>query len=245
MASSSPCHRRSYPTDLTDAQWQLIQPLLPPPSSNGRPEKHPRQEIVNAIFYVARNGCAWRLLPHDPPGRRWSAGCDTGHPTAPSTVSTTRCATGYVTIRAATRWSQPASSTHTSVKGADTVGAQTRGYDAGKRSNSPFTSHRGRHPRTTEAGAGHLCRYPATPPPHSGCCQQLRFVMASVLAIFADGGYAGRLVAYARDRLHLTRVPHFSGGFQPPMLAGASRVRWRCRGWWGCRVGRGSGVGGR
>lgn len=55
------------PPCLTDAQWQLIQPLLPPPSSNGRPDKHPRREIVNAIFYVARTGCAWRLLPHDLP----------------------------------------------------------------------------------------------------------------------------------------------------------------------------------
>ena len=67
MATPSPCHRPFYPTDLTDAQWQQIQPLLPPPSSNGRPEKHPRQEIVNANHCAERTGCAWRLLPHDLP----------------------------------------------------------------------------------------------------------------------------------------------------------------------------------
>ncbi len=54
---------KRYPTDLTDAQWALIEPLLPPPATGGRPEKHPRREIVNAILYLDRAGCAWRLLP--------------------------------------------------------------------------------------------------------------------------------------------------------------------------------------
>jgi transposase len=58
---SQPAKR--YPTDLTDAQWSLIEPLLPAPASGGRPEKHPRREIVNAILYLDRAGCAWRLLP--------------------------------------------------------------------------------------------------------------------------------------------------------------------------------------
>jgi transposase len=46
-------------TDLTAAQWSLIEPSLPPPNLNGRHEKHPRREIVNAILYVLRTGCAW------------------------------------------------------------------------------------------------------------------------------------------------------------------------------------------
>ena len=60
-------HRTSYSTDLTDDQWKNMEPLVPPPKSGGRPIKYERREIVNAIFYVSRTGCAWRLLPHDLP----------------------------------------------------------------------------------------------------------------------------------------------------------------------------------
>ncbi len=56
-----------YPSDLTDAQWELIEPLLPEPNTGGRPEKHSRREIVNAILYVVRSGCPWRYLPTDLP----------------------------------------------------------------------------------------------------------------------------------------------------------------------------------
>src|SRR3712207_6566401 len=61
--------RTAYPTDLTDAQWEAIQAVLPKPKGckSGRPPKYPRREICNAIFYQARAGCAWRLLPHDLP----------------------------------------------------------------------------------------------------------------------------------------------------------------------------------
>ena len=59
--------RRAYPTDLTDAQWALLEPLIPPPKPGGRPAKHPRREIVNAMLYVLRGGIAWRLLPHEFP----------------------------------------------------------------------------------------------------------------------------------------------------------------------------------
>src|SRR5680860_377591 len=81
MATSMCESRPAYATDLTPAQWKLIDPLLAPPNLAGRYEKHPRREIVNAIFYVLRTGCAWRHLPHDLPPwqtvywhfRRWSA----------------------------------------------------------------------------------------------------------------------------------------------------------------------------
>jgi transposase len=48
--------RRGYPSDLTDAQWALVESLLPEPNTDGRREKHPRREIVNAILYVVRSG---------------------------------------------------------------------------------------------------------------------------------------------------------------------------------------------
>ncbi len=59
--------RRAYPTDLTDAQWAILEPHVPTPKPGGRPAKHPRREIVNAMLYVLRGGIAWRLLPHEFP----------------------------------------------------------------------------------------------------------------------------------------------------------------------------------
>ncbi len=59
--------RAIYPTDLTDSQWTILEPLVPPPKPGGRPAKYPRREVINAICYVLRTGCAWRLLPHDLP----------------------------------------------------------------------------------------------------------------------------------------------------------------------------------
>jgi putative transposase len=62
--------RRVYSTDLTDAEWRRLEPLVPAPRPGGRPAKYPRREIVKAIFYLLRTGCSWRLLPHDfPPWR--------------------------------------------------------------------------------------------------------------------------------------------------------------------------------
>src|SRR4028118_253160 len=66
-----------YETDLTDADWALIEPLMPEPRQRGRPRAWPLREIVNAIFYVLRGGIAWRLIPKDLPPRttvyRWFA----------------------------------------------------------------------------------------------------------------------------------------------------------------------------
>lgn len=59
-----------YPSDLTDEQWQLIEPSLPPPSRVGRPREICRRQVVNAILYVNRTGCQWRQLPHDFPNWR-------------------------------------------------------------------------------------------------------------------------------------------------------------------------------
>src|ERR687894_167307 len=62
--------RTRYPTDLTDAQWKLIDPHVPKPKPGGRPAKYTRREVVNAILYQTRNGCVWRALPHDLPAYR-------------------------------------------------------------------------------------------------------------------------------------------------------------------------------
>lgn len=75
--------RQPYNTDLTDAQWALIEPLIPPAKSQhgrGRQRTVNLREVINAILYLNRTGCSWQLLPHDfpPPKtvyqyyRRWT-----------------------------------------------------------------------------------------------------------------------------------------------------------------------------
>lgn len=59
--------QQRYYTDLSDAEWILIQPYVPERQPRGRPWTHSRREILNAIFYIIRSGCAWRLLPRDLP----------------------------------------------------------------------------------------------------------------------------------------------------------------------------------
>ena len=59
--------RRAYPTDLSDEEWAILQPLVPEANPGGRPRAHHTRELLDAIFCVVRGGCAWRLLPHDFP----------------------------------------------------------------------------------------------------------------------------------------------------------------------------------
>ena len=73
--------REAYPTDLSDAEWAILEPLVPPAEPGGRPRSVEVREVVNGIRYVLRSGAAWRLLPHDLPPwqtcyayfRRWQA----------------------------------------------------------------------------------------------------------------------------------------------------------------------------
>jgi putative transposase len=61
--------RKPYPTDLSDNEWNYIEPHMPASKGYGRPRLHSPREILDAIFYILRTGCQWRLLPHDFP--RW------------------------------------------------------------------------------------------------------------------------------------------------------------------------------
>lgn len=59
--------RAAYPTDLSDAQWALIEPFMPVSKPVGRKIEVSVREVVNAILYVSRAGCQWDMLPHDFP----------------------------------------------------------------------------------------------------------------------------------------------------------------------------------
>lgn len=181
----------------------MIEPLLPPPSTGGRQEKHPRQEIVNAIFYLLRTGCSWRQLPTDfPPWEtvywhfkrlRADGTVDRVHDRLRDRL---RDAAGRdPMVSAAIIDAQ-------SVKGADTIGAASRGYDAGKKTNG-----RKRHVVVDTAGLLLLVMVTAASVQDrdggARALERLRFRMPSVTAVWADGGYAGRLVVYARQVLRV------------------------------------------
>ena len=59
--------REAYPTDLNDTEWARIAPYLPSNYSTGAPRKVPWREVLKGIFYITKNGCTWRNLPHDLP----------------------------------------------------------------------------------------------------------------------------------------------------------------------------------
>jgi putative transposase len=65
--------RLTYTSDLTDEEWQILEPLLPPEKPGGPPRKYPMREVLNGIQCVLRAGCAWRLMPHDLP--QWQTAC--------------------------------------------------------------------------------------------------------------------------------------------------------------------------
>ena len=60
-------NRKPYPSDLTDAQWELLAPFIPAPAADSPREPIDRREIVNGIQYMLRTGCSWRQMPHDLP----------------------------------------------------------------------------------------------------------------------------------------------------------------------------------
>lgn len=63
--------RKAYTTDLNDNEWRLLEPYMPKPKLTGRPREHSLREILNAIFYITKSGCVWRLLPNDFP--KWQS----------------------------------------------------------------------------------------------------------------------------------------------------------------------------
>ena len=60
--------RQQYPSDLTDEQWAIVEPIIPPAEQSprgGRPRQVDRREVLNTVFSLNRSGCQWEMLPHD------------------------------------------------------------------------------------------------------------------------------------------------------------------------------------
>lgn len=199
---------RRYPSDCTDAEWALIEPLLPVPACQtplgGRPEKHPRRLIVDAIRYVTDNGIKWRALPADfPPWKtvhgfftRWAK---TG------VIDHIRDRLREQLRRNAGRNAQPSAGAidSQSVRAAPTVGTPTRGYDAGKRING-----RKRHIAVDTMGLLLVVMVSAASlqdrPAARLLLPLLRAAQRGIRLIWADGGYSGTLPEWAKSTLDLT-----------------------------------------
>lgn len=200
--------QRRYASDTTDEEWSLIEGLLPPPAwttrRGGRPEKHPRRAIFDAIRYVCCEGCRWRSLPADfpPPQtvygffRRWtkSGVLETIRDHLRRGV---RCTAGASPHGVATVIDSQ------SVKAAETVGRNSRGYDPGKRING-----RKRHLVVDLYGLPLLV---TVTPADMHDANAGRLVLArlrrehpEIAIVWADRAYAGTLITWARTTLGLT-----------------------------------------
>lgn len=200
--------RRCYPSDTTNAEWALIEPLLPTPAcetpSGGRPEKHPRREIVDAIRYVVDTGCKWRALPNDfPPWRtcygflaRWTAAGVVGQ-IRDQLRKRIRRQMGRAPGAVATIIDSQ------SVKAAETVGRHSRGYDAAKKING-----RKRHLVVDTKGLVLFVMVtPADVTDRDAAKEvlfRLRLMHPEITLVWADSAYGGQLVTWAKKYLNLT-----------------------------------------
>ncbi len=199
-----------YPSDLTDAQWELLRPEVEAVMAElrrgpgGRPMVHDLRAMVDAIGYVTRNGIEWRALPADfPPWRavyaffeRWSQ-----RGMAQRLVDGLRGRLRVACGRAALPTAGVVDSQ--SVKAADTAGAASRGYDAGKKING-----RKRHIVVDTMGLLLVVVVTAASmQDRDGAFRLLAAVrerFSTISLVWADGGYAGRLADWGKSVLALT-----------------------------------------
>jgi transposase len=188
--------RRAYPSDLTDAQWALVAPLLPPRPASINPPTYDLREIVNAIVYVARSGIPWRYLPHDLPApstvyeyfARWEAD---------GTIERIHEALRAEVRRRKGRRVLPSAAVLDSqtVKVAGGVPGDTVGYDGAKK-----TKGRKRHIATDTLGLLLVLLVTAASVADSvggrQVLDQLRTRQPDVVKAWADGGYNVEVVRH-------------------------------------------------
>jgi transposase len=198
---------RRYPSDMTEAEWAVCEPLLPAPAwlagRGGRPASHCMRDIVDAIRYLTHNGPVWRALPADfPPAGTvyWWADKWQADGSAARMHDDLR-----ERIRlAAGRTAQPTAAIidSQSVKGSEMVAHAGRGYDAGKKINGTK-----RHLAVDVMGLLLTVLVTAASVQDRDAARpllwNLRRAFPSIKLAWADGGYAGKLVTWAKARLSL------------------------------------------
>jgi transposase len=192
---------------MTDAQWQVIDALLPDPAwlgvGGGRPETHCRRQVVDAIFYLVDNGIKWRAMPVDFPP--WSTVYNYFTAWAADGIT----ADLLDTLRQRVRLAEGRSATPTaavidsqSVKAAPNVWRSSRGFDAAKKING-----RKRHIAVDTLGLLICVLVTAANVQDRDGARPLLTRLAAhcgrIRLVWADAGYAGALLDWARDTLHL------------------------------------------
>jgi putative transposase len=201
-----------YETDLTDAEWALIKPLLPEPHARGCPQLWPAREILNAIFYVLRGGIAWRLLPSDLPPKstvfRWfSLWRDTG------VVETINHLLVMADRERVGREASPTAAVLDSQSVKTTESGGPRGYDAGKK-----VKGRKRQVMVDTDGRGLVLEpQPADVQDRDGAPVVLRLSRRSfpfIVKAVADSGDTGEALATATSiRIEIVKKPPDQVGF--------------------------------
>lgn len=195
---------RHYPSDTTDQEWALIEPLLPPKKKDGRPEKHDRRDIFDALMYLNKTGCPWRYLPVDfPPWRTVYAFFDRMEEAG--AVEAINAQLRRDLRVALGRAPEPTAAVidSQSVKGAPTVTRDTRGYDGGKKVNG-----RKRFIAVDVTGAL-LCAMvvPAGVQDRDGAkplLTDLHQLVPTVRHAFADSAFSGKLVDWVAEKANIT-----------------------------------------
>ena len=205
--------KQTYPTDLNDSEWRLIEQYLPkakPKGPGGRPRENAWRQILNGIFYVVRSGCAWRMLPHDLPYwktvyhyfRLWRKD---------GTWQAMNEALRQALRTAAGREAQNSAAIVDSQSIKTAEGGDERGYDAGKK-----VTGRKRHVVVDTLGLVLIVLVTAaSTQDRDGARQVLQKLFDRIKhskysrwcrlkLIWADGGYSGELIAWVKRTLGWT-----------------------------------------
>jgi transposase len=199
---------RRYPSDMTDAEWAVCEPLLPAPAwlagKGGRPSRYCMRDIVDGIRYLTHNGPVWRALPADfPPAWTvyWRAAKWQADGSTQAMHDQLRERVRQLAGRAAAPTAAVIDSQ--SVRAAEEVARSSRGYDAGKK-----VQGRKRHIAVDTIGLLLTVLVTAASVQDRDAAKpllwNLRKAFPAVRLAWADGGYAGKLVTWAKTALKLT-----------------------------------------